>query len=162
MFFIKNFKNNQSQVLIITLFILGISMILVFISSFIVNEQIRKLRRIFDSYTAFANAETGIEVSSYFHLKESNLQKFPGFTSFSTSTSGTSSEVFPCNEFYNPSPPKYITCAQTRIKKENEIDTITHSVIESFLTTNILSTRIISNGSYRNISRILIFNFYVR
>jgi len=157
-------NKNKAQILIITLFILGISMILVLVSYFLVNEQIRRIRRIFESYNSYAYAESGIEISSYYHIINPNVSSLLNLSISSEENFGLSETLFPCNEFYRPDPPIYITCAETKINKTDglQFDIITHSAVFHGLTTDVLSTRIISNGIYKNTSRTLIFNFFVK
>lgn len=138
-------------------------MILVLGSSFMINEQIRRIRKMFESYSSFSLAESGIEIASYYHLVQENLP-FSNFTVSSKNMgSGEAKNIYPCNEFFVSD--EYVDCNETKIimneiNGERNISILTHAVVKIGITTDILSTRIISNGTFRNTSRILIFNFF--
>lgn len=148
---------NRGQILLITLFILGVSMIIVIASFFSINEQIRRIRKMFESYYSYSLAESGIEISSYYHLKS---QEIPSALNIFVSSEENLEETSKCKEFYNFTPD--LLCAETIINRNDySIKTLTHSVIKETFTTDILATRVISYGNYKNTSRILIFNFYL-
>jgi hypothetical protein len=142
-------KNKKGQVLIMILFIIGVSSVLILVTSFVVNEQIRRIRKIFDSFQAYHNSETGIEINLFYHLKEQNIG-----SNFQVASSTYNGDNTPCHEFF---PRGTYTCEELKIKSiNNDINVESYGIIID----EIKAIRTISYGINKRTSRLLLFDFY--
>jgi hypothetical protein len=142
---------NKGQVLIVTLFALGSSMIITYMLLMPVISQTLKIRSLLNSFQALANAEKGIEVGNYYALKGNRI--FNG-----TGCQGCipiSHLYSHCNEFTVG----YIDCIGDTIGDNLNFQSHIDVAIEEWEPIKIKSSRNISQGVYKNTSRILQFIF---
>jgi hypothetical protein len=142
---------NKGQVLIVTLFALGSSMIVTYMLLIPVISQALKIRSLLNSFQALANAEKGIEVGNYYALKGNRIFNGTGCQGC-IPISHLSSH---CNEFTVG----YIDCIGDTIGDNVNFQSHIDVAIEERVPIKIKSSRNISQGVYKNTSRILQFIF---
>lgn len=142
---LQSFRSaSKAQVLIITLFILGISMITTYMLLMPVISQAQRSRYLLNSFQALANATTGIEIGNYYALKGINIYDINSSTPH-------------CDEFVSG----YSRCEGANISAEYFQAYIDFAVRDDPVL-EIIGTRTISQGIHRNTSRILQFIFIPR
>jgi hypothetical protein len=142
---------NKGQVLIVTLFVLGSSMIVTYMLLIPVISQALKIRSLLNSFQALANAEKGIEVGNYYALKGNKIFSgtgCPGCINIFHSASH-------CDEFTVG----YRACIGDTIGDNVNFQSHIDVAIEEWEPIKIKSSRNISQGVYKNTSRILQFIF---
>jgi hypothetical protein len=150
---------NKGQVLIVTLFVLGSSMIVTYMLLMPVISQSLKVKTLLNGFQALANAETGIEVGNYYALKNINLYGpgggGSGFIPIENSPTHCGEFIYyyigDCND----------ETISDGIRFQSHIDV---AIIENPYgplgpAVEIVGTRNISQGVYKNTSRILQFIF---
>ncbi|MER3570085.1 MAG: hypothetical protein C4348_00505 [Patescibacteria group bacterium] len=161
----------KAQALVLTIFIILVSLGVVIVLLMPINQQVIKVRKILDSFQALSNAETGLEVSNFYAIKGDTLSGY----SFQTSTvpyPGSDCENFVNNMDRimcrgNPNcgsraegiiPPN--DCDITRINKDID-NSINSTIYEAVFKRNYdyyPYTKIISTGRLKNIERALDFD----
>jgi hypothetical protein len=146
---------NKGQVLIVTLFILTSSMIVTFMLLVPVVSQSLKVRALLNGFQALANAERGIEIGNYYALKGNNLVSgtgCPGCVIISHSDSH-------CDEFTTG---PFVECRGETIGDNLNFQSHIDVALSQIAPIEIKSSRNISQGVYRGVSRILQFIFTPR
>lgn len=140
---------NKGQVVIMSLFVVGMSMIISLMLLFPIISQSLRAQSLINVLQALANAEAGIEVGNLYAIKGFEEGDIEGIE-VSTSTPSDF-----CNEFYSD---EYYRCVRQTITNplffESQIDAAVDTM------QNVLASRNVSRGNYKNVSRILIFLFY--
>jgi hypothetical protein len=142
---------NKGQVLIVTLFVLGSSMIVTYMLLIPVISQALKIRSLLNSFQALANAEKGIEVGNYYALKGKKIFSGTGCQGCINIFHSASH----CNEFTVG----YRACIGDTIGDNVNFQSHIDVAIEEWEPIKIKSSRNISQGVYKNTSRILQFIF---
>jgi len=163
----------KAQALVLTIFIILVSLGVVIVLLMPINQQVIKVRKILDSFQALSNAETGLEVSNFY----SKIRKIEPFAEYSFQTSTVPYPGSDCQNFVNnmdrimcrgnPNcgsraegiiPPN--DCDITRINK-NIDNSINSTIYEAVFKKNYdyyPYTKIISTGRLKNIERALDFD----
>jgi hypothetical protein len=143
---------NKGQVLIVTLFVLGSSMIVTYMLLMPVISQSLRVRALLNGFQALANAETGIEVGNYYALKGIKMVSGTGCQGCVSILPFTNH----CREFESG---QFVECREETIGDGANFQSHIDVVIEQLEPIKIKSSRNISQGVHRNISRILQFIF---
>jgi len=161
----------KAQALVLTIFIILISLGIVIVLLMPINQQVIKVRKILNTFQALSNAETGLEVSNFYAIKGDTLSGY----SFQTSTvpyTGSDCQNFVNNmdrimcgdnpncgsRAENIIPPN--DCDITRINKDID-NSINSTIYEAVFKRNYdyyPYTKIISTGRFKNIERALDFD----
>jgi hypothetical protein len=143
---------NKGQVLIVTLFVLGSSMITTYMLFMPVISQSLKIRSLLNGFQAVANAETGIEVGNYYALKGIKIVNDTGCVGCSLVFHSNDH----CDEFTSR---PFIECRGDNISDGVRFQSHIDLAISSVEPIVIKSSRNISQGVHKNTSRILQFIF---
>jgi hypothetical protein len=146
---------NKGQVLIVTLFILTSSMIVTFMLLVPVVSQSLKVRALLNGFQALANAERGIEIGNYYALKGDKLVSGTG-CSGCVPISNSSSH---CDEFTTR---PFVDCIEETMGDGSNFQSHIDVALSQTQPIEIKSSRNISQGVYRGVSRILQFIFTPR
>ncbi len=148
-------NKNKGQTLVITLFIVLVSLTLTLVFLMPINQQVVKLRKLLNTFQSLAYSESGIEFANYYALKGEVLG---GFT---TSTASSSFSGSLCEHFANKlnlNISNYDTCIYTTMTSSTlgtvEIYSSINSVV--YVAPYI---KVISGGKFENILRVLDFDF---
>jgi hypothetical protein len=146
---------NKGQVLIVTLFVLTSSMIVTFMLLVPVVSQSLKVRALLNGFQALANAEIGIETGNYYALKGTKI------VSGSTCRGCPSISHFEshCDEFTTR---PFVDCIGETIGDGSNFQSHIDVALSQSAPIEIKSSRNISQGVYRGVSRILQFIFAPR
>lgn len=141
---------NKGQVVIMSLFVVGMSMIISLMLLFPVVSQSLRAQSLINVFQALANAEAGIEVGNLYAIKGMGIE--------GTNISTAKKSNF-CKEFYSGT---YNKCFQQTITKPKTEPFIFKSQIDAAFDRmqNVLASRNVSLGNHKNVSRVLIFLFY--
>jgi hypothetical protein len=140
---------NKGQVLIVTLFVLGSSMITTYMLLMPVISQSLKARSLLNSFQALTNAESGIEVGNYYAIKGNKIVNGTGCQGCVP----ISHLPTHCDEFTTG----YISCEGETIGDNVNFQSHIDVAIEGQEPIKIKASRNISQGVYKNTSRILKF-----
>jgi len=143
---------NKGQVLIVTLFVLGSSMIVTYMLFMPVISQSLKMRSLLNGFQALANAETGIEVGNYYALKGIRIVNGTGCADCSPIFHSDNH----CDEFTSR---PFIECREDNIGDGVRFQSHIDLAVSSTEPIVIKSSRNISQGVHKNTSRILQFIF---
>jgi hypothetical protein len=150
----KIFGNKRGQVIALTIFIVLLSLGMVLIFFMPINQQVIRLRKILVSFQSLANSESGIEFALAHAMGRGNLGNFQiGISSTTFSNSG----CYPFAEKIGDT--DFDTCYYIRMTTSSNI--MNMEIYNSIKTLGIMRfyTKIFSVGEYRNIQRMLDFDY---
>lgn len=149
--------NNKGQTLVLTLFVVLISLSLTMVFLMPINHQIINLRKITNSYQALSYSESGIEFGNYYAIKGEVLGGFTKITSTST-FSNSLCEYF-ARKYFATTTFNYTDCVYTQMNLPNlGINLEIYSSIDS--SGNVFPyVKILSQGEFKKILRVLDFDF---
>ncbi len=155
----KIFKNNNGQIVILTIFIILISFGMTLILFMPVNQEVIKLRKLLNTFQSITYGESGVEFANYYAIKDKNIGNFS--ISFSdTIFENSQCQIFVKKVFSNP--PGFTNCYYIKMSTSTNISEI--EIYNSVLIKDDLIEKIylksISLGNYKKIQRSLDFDFY--